>query len=131
MALSDDRGKFAALKRLVQGPAHSLGLHIGRFPPVDSLGYHLQVLFRELRIDCVLDVGAHVGEYAQFLRDIKYRGEIISFEPVKASYEVLNVACTRSGDREWHVRNVALGREEGSATINVFRGSVFNSFLQP
>lgn len=44
---------------------------------------HLGQLLSKLEIDCVLDVGANVGQYRDFLRDqVLYRGTIVSFEPV-------------------------------------------------
>lgn len=106
-----------------------VGLHVGRYPPVDSLAYHLKTVLRELAIDCVLDVGAHEGEFAASLRDLDYTGQIISFEPVRASFEVLTRA--RASDRAWSGQNVALGAQDGEFEMNIYNGSVFNSFLKP
>jgi FkbM family methyltransferase len=129
MALSDERSRAPALKRLIQKATRVVGLHLGRYPPVDSLAYHLKTVFRELEIDCVLDVGAHEGEFAASLRDLDYTGQILSFEPVRASFEALTKA--RGWDRGWRGHNVALGAEEGELEMNISRGSVFNSFLKP
>jgi len=52
MALSDERSRAPALKRLIQRATRVVGLHVGRYPPVDSLAYHLKTVFRELEIDC-------------------------------------------------------------------------------
>ena len=129
MALSDERSNGRAIKRVIQKAARVVGLHVGRYPPVDSLAYHLQTLLRELEIDCVLDVGAHEGEFAGFLRDLDYAGDIVSFEPVHTSFDALTRA--RAGDRHWRGHNVALGAADGELALNIYRGSVFNSFLQP
>ena len=129
MALSDEQDRARALKAVIQKAARAVGLHVGRYPPVDSLAYHLQVLLRELEIDCVLDVGAHQGEFAGFLRELDYAGEIISFEPVQTSFETLTRA--RASDKRWRGHNVALGAEDGSLEMNIYAGSVFNSFLKP
>src|SRR5262249_23102767 len=99
------------------------------FPPVDSLAHHLQTLLSELAIDLVLDVGAHEGEFAGLLREIGYTGDIISFEPVAASFEKLT--RSRQGDSRWRGRNHALGSEDGHLDLNIYEGSVFNSFLNP
>lgn len=129
MALSDERSRAPALKRLIQRATRVVGLHVGRYPPVDSLAYHLRTVLRELEIDCVLDVGAHEGEFAGSLRDLGYTGDIVSFEPVRASFEALTRA--RGFDRGWRGHNVALGAEDGELEMNIYRGSVFNSFLKP
>jgi len=129
MALSDEEPHANGIKRVIQRAARVVGLHVGRYPPVDSLAYHLQTLLRELEIDCVLDVGAHQGEFASFVRDLGYAGEIVSFEPVATSFEALSRA--RASDKHWRGKNVALGAEDGELEMNIYSGSVFNSFLKP
>lgn len=129
MALSDEQPHGSGLKRVIQRAARVVGLHVGRYPPVDSLAYHLQTLLRELEIDLVLDVGAHQGEFAGFLRDLGYQGDIVSFEPVAASFEALTRA--RGADKRWRGQNLALGAEDGELEMNIYSGSVFNSFLKP
>jgi FkbM family methyltransferase len=129
MALSDEQTRGRSLKRVIQKAVRAVGLHVGRYPPVDSLAYHLKSLLRELAIDCVLDVGAHEGEYAGFLRDLGYAGDIISFEPVRSSFETLTKS--RSADKRWRGHNIALGAEETELEMNIYSGSVFNSFLKP
>jgi FkbM family methyltransferase len=117
------------LKRTLQRGLWSLGYHVGRFPPADSLSHHLRLLLSRLEIDCVLDVGAHEGEFARSLRDLGYSGTIVSFEPVKETYARLSAAF--ADDPNWRGRNVALGSENGMRAMNIYRGSMFNSFLGP
>jgi hypothetical protein len=52
-----------------------------------------------LRINCVLDAGAGRGGYGTFLRENGYEGQIISFEPVAASFQSLAIQCAR--DPKW------------------------------
>jgi FkbM family methyltransferase len=129
MALSDEQVRAQGLKRVIQKAARVVGLHVGRYPPVDSLAYHLRTVLRELGIDCVLDVGAHQGEFAGFLRDQDYTGEILSFEPVASSFATLS--RNRALDKRWRGYNIALGAEDGELEMNIYAGSVFNSFLRP
>lgn len=78
-------------------------------------------------IDLVLDVGSNHGQFASDLRKI-YPGEIHSFEPVSGAYEQL--AAVAASDPLWHAHRVALGRQEGTATINVSRSSDFSSMYK-
>ncbi len=117
------------LKEFVRTGATRVGCQIGRFPGVEVLGNHLLTVFTQLNVNCVLDVGAHVGQYGRFLRNIGYRGEIVSFEPVPANFATLEKRCTR--DKHWRAFRLALGHETGTLPINVARVTQFSSFLSP
>ena len=82
----------------------------------------------QLEINCVLDVGAHFGEYGTTLRQLDYAGRIVSFEPVKDSYDRL--ANAAGSDDAWTTRNFALGAEEASLEIKVAAASDLSSFLR-
>ncbi len=89
----------------------------------------LRYVLKKLSINCVLDVGAHRGEYGTLLRRIGYRGWIISFEPVRANFEKLQaVAAARP---PWRVFPYGLGAANERRDINVTEGSSFSSFLTP
>lgn len=92
-----------------------------------SLDWHLRNVFAAKEIDCVLDVGANSGQYGVFLRQLGFRGHIVSFEPVRSVFERLQQ--TASGDTTWHCYNLALGDEPGEKSINVYQSTVFSSFL--
>ena len=94
-----------------------------------SLGMHLWMLFKELDIDIVIDVGARHGEYGLWLRRNGYDGWIHSFEPVAESFRALTVRSAT--DDRWIVHPMALGSQGGQSDINVAEGSVFSSFLEP
>jgi FkbM family methyltransferase len=119
----------AWLKELVRTGATRAGCHIGRLPGIEVLGNHLLTVFNQLNVNCVLDVGAHVGQYGRFLRNIGYRGEIVSFEPVPANFAILEQRCAR--DEKWRAFRLALGHETRTAPINVARITQFSSFLVP
>ncbi|HVM06434.1 MAG TPA: FkbM family methyltransferase [Acidimicrobiales bacterium] len=105
------------------------GIEVVAAERASLLPLHLSRLFAQEKIDHVLDVGAQIGRYAVSLRDMGYRGEIWSFEPVSISHEVL--AEKAASDPLWRVFNLALGAEAGEASINVAMGSDFSSFLSP
>jgi FkbM family methyltransferase len=78
------------------------------------------------QIDCVLDVGAHEGEYGRLLRTCGYDGHIVSFEPVTANARVLREHA--SLDETWTVMQYALGETEDEAAMYVSRRSDLASF---
>ena len=49
----------------------------------------LRQILTQLGISAVFDVGAHIGEYATRLRNVGYRGKIVSFEPQTSAFAVL------------------------------------------
>ena len=87
----------------------------------------MKAVFINKEIDCVLDVGANVGQYGQFLRDIGFSGHIVSFEPVKAVFDLLQKKA--DADPKWTCYNLALSDESHSKDINVYAGTQFCSFL--
>jgi FkbM family methyltransferase len=81
------------------------------------------------QIDCVLDVGAHYGEFGRLLREIGYQGRIISFEPLPANFQRLLREIGH--DSAWQAYNVALGSRAGRAELHTTRATNFSSFLYP
>jgi FkbM family methyltransferase len=79
------------------------------------------------KISCILDVGAHRGEYGLWLRRNGYRGDIMSFEPGQANFR--HLARVAAGDPRWHCVNYALGAENNVAPINVSFATDFASFV--
>lgn len=89
----------------------------------------LKHMLRRQEIDCVLDVGANVGQYGSELRQIGYTGTIISFEPDPDAFERLQIRASK--DARWLTRNIGLGASEGTLTLNRMAISQFNSFHSP
>lgn len=82
---------------------------------------------QDFSIDCVLDVGANVGQYATELRGLGYRKRIESFEPMGDAWELL---CKRaSGDPNWNVHRMAIGDESADRTLNVSANGPSSSLL--
>jgi len=79
-------------------------------------------------VTLVLDVGANAGQYGSQLREIGYRGRILSFEPLRAPFAQLTARA--QGDRHWACFNHALGDAGGSRTINVAGNSYSSSMLK-
>jgi len=61
----------------------------------------MERLLASYGVDCVFDVGANTGQYAEGLRNLGYKGRIISFEPLSAAHALL-IENSRD-DPEWVV----------------------------
>ena len=83
---------------------------------------------RQFEIDCVLDVGANVGQYGNELRNIGYRGRIESFEPMANAFSKLSDVAKK--DPTWKIYNYALGNEDTDAEINISANGPSSSFLE-
>jgi FkbM family methyltransferase len=118
------------LKRWLDAGLRRRGYHLlpkWRLSKYDQ-STHIAQLFRNLDIDCVLDVGANIGQYHEFLRlHVGYTGELISLEPIADMYKGL-VAASRT-DPLWHVHQFALGESDSTMTINVMHERTLSSLL--
>ena len=94
---------YFGLRKGIRLPASRL---VKRFA---EQGYLID-LFKRLRIDCVIDVGAYDGWFAQQLRMAGFAGDLISIEPVDEQFQRL--AARARADPRWKVYNLALGSED-------------------
>ncbi len=78
-------------------------------------------------IDLVFDVGANTGQYALQLRDLGYRGWIVSYEPLAAAYAELSAHVERDG--RWRAVPAGLGPVAGPAELHVAANSQSSSLL--
>src|SRR4051794_39500141 len=81
-------------------------------PPSEEHFFHvtryLRRLFDLLKIDCVIDVGANLGQYRRFLRErVGYPGVVVSFEPILEHVNALKREA--ESDRNYYVEHCALG----------------------
>lgn len=91
---------------------------------------YLHKLLKKLDVDCVIDVGANRGYFAQHLRQGGFKGHILCFEPIRANCNEIEQKAR--GDKRWKVVNVALGAVDGMQTFNVIKTgeqNVLSSFL--
>lgn len=106
-----------------------LGLYIGRYPMPHTLEHHLRYLLWALDIECVLDVGANVGQYGLRLRALGYQGRIVSFEPYPRAHGLLQERV--ANDPKWSVVPYALGDRSGARALIAYADSSLNSFHEP
>jgi len=90
--------------------------------------HHLQQLLERLDVNCVVDVGARVGDYAALCRRLGYEGRIVSVEPATDNHRVLSERAR--GDDRWIVVRAALGSSDEQRTLNIAAFTALNSFLE-
>jgi FkbM family methyltransferase len=91
---------------------------------------HLKKFLKHYRVDCVFDVGANNGQYAEMLRKkVGYKGPIISFEPIPAAAAILRKKAKSNSN--WYVEEVALDTSTGTALFNVMQADQFSSLHAP
>jgi len=116
------------VKKLIRSVINRFGFDLVGIKFVNrDFSEHLLNVFSAKNIDCVIDVGANSGQYGTFLRKIGFKGHIVSFEPVKAVFVALESAT--KGDDKWICYNLALGDTNEDKSINVYRSTVWSSFL--
>lgn len=100
------------------------GAELVKFPNDELM--RRRAFLRHYQINKVLDVGANVGKYAETLRKIGFKGDIISFEPLSKTFIELNNNSKK--DSKWQAFNIALGDFNGESEINI-AGNVNSSSL--
>jgi FkbM family methyltransferase len=88
------------------------------------------ILLERLGVSVVLDVGANIGQYAaeHLRRYSRYRGRVISFEPVAECYE--QCAARAQDDSLWTAFHYGLSDVAGVVPIHVPRGQTDLSSLR-
>jgi FkbM family methyltransferase len=118
-----------SIAHIVNSGLAGLGVAIKKVPARPLLDQHVKSLLEIFDIDCVVDVGAHHGEFGSILRSLGYSGKIISFEPAEESFRILE--GRRSGDTAWEAHRVALGDANETRELMVCAKTECNSFHSP
>jgi FkbM family methyltransferase len=118
----------ASLKGALRSLAAAAGLEVNKTSIYTSQKLRLRLLFSQLPIDLVLDVGANTGQFARLCRTAGYRGKIISFEPTAAAHAAL--LRSAASDPLWTVADrMALGAANAETEINIAINSYSSSIL--
>lgn len=111
----------------------SADLYARRFPDRFNTMMEQVYLWRLLHyldVDCVFDVGANNGQYAEMLRKkALYTGKIISFEPIPELAECVRKKANTDGN--WVIFEMALSVKVGTQKFNVMRSDQFSSLGTP
>lgn len=114
------------LKRFLIDIANTFGFDVYK-KPGKTYTYLLQLL-KNHQINCILDVGANEGQYAQKLIKYGYQGEIHSFEPVASTYKILSANTAKHP--QWKAYNYALAAIDGTSEIHISENTVSSSLLE-
>lgn len=111
------------------GLATGIHLRLKRYTASASDGLRLAKLINHKGIDCVVDIGANKGQFAEQLFDFGYKGRVISFEPTIEAHKLLEAKAKKNNN--WIIaKRCAIGDEKVTTKINVSYNSVFSSILQ-
>jgi len=103
------------------------GYDLRRYPNGEDLLVKNE--FTSKNINTVFDVGANVGQYVSYLRNILgYKNLIVSFEPLLGEYKILLEKS--KNDKNWQIVNVACGSQNEFVKINRAANSQSSSILQ-
>ncbi len=116
------------IKKSIRRLTRRLGIDIVRYEYQTSCVARLAELLKRHRINLIFDAGANTGQYGLLLRDLGYKDRIVSFEPVKSSFSILQKISRK--DRLWQCENIALGERARKADINISLNSESSSLLE-
>ena len=89
---------------------------------INLLGYEIKKkrknFFLKNKIDLIIDVGAHRGEFAIDILNENFRGKIISFEPQSQIYKTLLKNSIKFNN--WHVHErCGIGKTNKNLILNI------------
>jgi FkbM family methyltransferase len=117
------------LRDLLKAWIRPLGVDLVRYPPLSPLARQLKAFLRSNDINLVLDVGACDGGFCRFLRGpVGYQGRIVSFEPTKKTFGLLQASMT--ADANWTGYNIGVSDSDKQGVLNTYGDRYdFNSVL--
>ena len=78
-------------------------------------------------VSSVIDVGANVGQFGLDIRRYGFQGQIVSYEPVNETFELLTQTIRRH--QPWKAIQLGLGAEESERLINISGNDGLSSSL--
>lgn len=116
------------LKKITRKIFHQFGFDLHRLSPSTNASYQLLKSLDHAGVDLVFDIGANVGQFAQQLRSVGFKGHIVSFEPLSVAHQALTVAASKDPKWQVHPRG-AIGDRDGEIEIHIAGNSVSSSVL--
>ncbi len=125
LSSSSESANMSRVNDLIKRLGASFGVDVQRLD--HTLQSARTNLFKRLRTNLVIDVGANRGQYFLALRRSGYAGRVISFEPLPTAYAELKHLTQKH--RNWDVRCVALAEHSGKGTMHVSENLASSSLL--
>ena len=101
----------------------ALSLKSAASSPFDAVVNNIEIY----QVNCVIDVGANVGQFGVDIRRHGFKGEIVSFEPVAETFASL--LRTIKNRQPWKAIQLGLGSRESELTMNISRNDGLSSSL--
>src|ERR1035437_4752305 len=115
------------VKQFVYNWIKKRGFEFHKTGITDRVSINYRKILTKYKINSLLDVGANEGQYAMAMQKWGFDGKIISFEPVKNTFQKLKENA--AGNANWEAVNIALGDKNGEEYINVSKNTVSSSIL--
>lgn len=120
--------KINSMKQHLRKAFRKFGYDLVSFDPRFNFEARKSHLLKKFNINHVLDVGANIGQFGTYLRQIGYFGQITSFEPMSVAYDKLKQ--TTNNDPNWTPFCGGLGVKEESVFINISKNSFSSSIKE-
>lgn len=116
------------VKEALRELTRRLGYEITAYTPMRSHRLRRAKVLRDTNVDLLIDGGANRGQYASEQRQLGYGGRILSVEPLRTAYEVLEQRVAQ--DERWSCLQAALAAEEGELEMRAAEISEVSSVLR-
>lgn len=116
------------MKKYIRLIFHFLRLEISYYRPESTSEALFFKMLKKFDINTIFDIGANEGQFGGFIRNLGFRGSIVSFEPLTQAYQKLQLKS--SGDVLWSIApQMAIGDKDGNVKINIANNSESSSIL--
>tara|TARA_Y100000589_G_scaffold302172_1_gene313545 strand:- start:4654 stop:5406 length:753 start_codon:yes stop_codon:yes gene_type:complete len=115
------------IRKYIKNFAKLFKIEIQRYSKFNDSEVFFREILKRKDINIVYDIGANIGLFSLFLRDINYKQKIICFEPVQEAYSQLKKNL-KNYDVKIHPPS-AIGDLSGNININVSINTGCSSIL--
>lgn len=113
---------------MIQASLRPFGAKLARLHPERDETFRTVRVASEVGAQCILDVGANVGQFAGEVFRHGWQGQVISFEPLSTEHQKLSVVA--ASNPRWMVApRGAIGERAGRSEINRAGNSASSSLL--